>query len=281
MIFLAFQRYVLGPSVFLVVGALNLIDNFFMTVSLDSKRIFLVASDNPQRAEFFKNTIQNSIMNTTIYLARDGSEAMAKIENDPPHTLIIDRNLPKVSGDKIMEAVFSIKTLANTSLILVGKMPEQEIFLDDVVTGRLQFLTDANDLVEFTQTLARALNYWSHTEPQDFFLRFLAPNEMLLKKGDGAEHVYIVRKGRLRATTTADGNVVELGLIHPGEFVGEMSYITKAPRSADVMAETDCELIEIPINTFEKVLYQKPGWAKALMVTLSNRLKTANESRKL
>jgi CRP/FNR family transcriptional regulator, cyclic AMP receptor protein len=251
-----------------------------MNVSLDTKRIFLIATEDPLRAENYRYLIQNTISNATIYLARDGVEALAKIENDPPHTLIVDISLPKVAGIKIMESVLNNKALSNMSFILVGDLPEEEIFLDDVVTGRLQFLTIADDKDDLSHCLARALNYWSHAVPQDFFLKFLAPNDLLLKQGDKADYVYIVRKGRLRASTTADSGDIELGQINAGEFVGEMSYITKSPRSADVVAETDCELIEIPINTFEKVLYQKPGWAKALMVTLSNRIKSANDIRK-
>lgn len=254
-------------------------DNFLMTGSLESKRIFLIASENAQRVELLKSVIQKKISNSTVFTAKDGSEAMAKLENVPPNTIIVDRGLPKVSGDKIMETILGSKTHSHISLILVGDLPEQEIFLDDVVTGRLQFLANPENVEDLNHTLVQALNFWSHAEPSDFFLRFLAPNDMLLRQGDKADFVYIVRKGTLRASTTVDAKKIDLGTIHPGEFVGEMSFITKAPRSANVMAETDCELIEIPINTFEKVLYQKPGWSKALMLTLSNRIKNANQTR--
>lgn len=257
-----------------------MLNTFLMTSSLDSKRIFLVATENVSRAELFKNLIQEHITNATVYLAHDGSEALAKMKNVPPHIVIADATLPKVTGEKIMETVFADKMSERVSFILVGEMPETEIFLDDVVTGRLQFLTDPNNVSDVNQALVRALNFWSHSEPSDFFLKFLAPNEMLLRQGDKADFVYIVRKGTLRAWATFENAPIELGQINAGEFVGEMSYITKSPRNADVVAETDCELIEIPVNTFEKVLYLKPGWAKALMVTLSNRLKVANESKK-
>lgn len=251
-----------------------------MTTSLDAKRIFLIASENSTQTEFLKNFLQSTVSNCTVFTAKDGSEAMAKIENVPPNTIVLDRTLPKISGDKIMETILETKSLVNLSIILIGELPDQEIFLDDLVTGRLQFLPNPDNKEDLSQALVRALNYWSHQEPSDFFLRFLAPNDVLLKQGDKGDFVYIVRKGTLRASTTIDSKEITLGEINPGEFVGEMSFITKAPRSANVMAITDCELIEIPINTFEKVLYQKPGWSKALMVTLSNRIKTANQSRK-
>lgn len=266
---------------FFVVALLILIDNFKMSVSLDAKRIFLLAFENPQNVEFLKNAIHKTVSNATVFTANDGSEAMAKIENVPPNTIIIDRSLPKISGDKITETILKSKTLPNLSIILVGELPEQEIFLDDVVTGRLQFLANPGNAEELNHCLARALNYWSHSEQSEFFLRFLAPKDLLVRQGDAGDFVYIVRKGTLRAYTSVENKDVDLGLINAGEFVGEMSFITRAPRSANVIAETDCELIEIPINTFEKILYQKPGWSKALMVTLSNRVKVANQNRKV
>jgi CRP/FNR family cyclic AMP-dependent transcriptional regulator len=246
---------------------------------LESKRVFLIATDNITNREFYKNAIQVHISNSTVYCATDGSEALAKIENAPPNVVILDRNLSKLSGDRLMEIVFEKKNLAGVSIILVGSLPEKEVFLDDIVTGRLQFLLQPLDEVEFNICLTRALNFSSHSDVTDFFLKFLAPNELLLAQGDVAAYVYILRRGTLRAFITSDQHETELGKIQPGEFVGEMSFINHAPRSANVVAETDCELIEIPINTFEKILYQKPSWAKALMLTLSNRIKNSNQTR--
>jgi CRP/FNR family cyclic AMP-dependent transcriptional regulator len=45
-----------------------------------------------------------------------------------------------------------------------------------------------------------------------------------------------------------------------------------------VKALSDCELIEIPIGTLDTVLFSKPAWARALMMTLSKRLKRSNEN---
>jgi CRP-like cAMP-binding protein len=57
-----------------------------------------------------------------------------------------------------------------------------------------------------------------------------------------------------------------------------MAYINGEPRSANVKATKDCELVEIPIHLLDHVLFMKPAWAKALMKTLSRRIKNANSS---
>ena len=62
------------------------------------------------------------------------------------------------------------------------------------------------------------------------------------------------------------------------EFAGEMAYINNEPRSAFIEATSDAQLIEVPIELVDKILYKRPAWSKALMQTLSKRLKTANKS---
>lgn len=48
---------------------------------------------------------------------------------------------------------------------------------------------------------------------------------------------------------------------------------------ATVQAIGDCELIEIPMGTLDMVLFSKPAWSKALVATLSRRLKRSNQTR--
>ncbi len=86
-----------------------------------------------------------------------------------------------------------------------------------------------------------------------------------------------MRSGRLIAIAHhGAAEARELGIVETGEFVGEMAYINGEPRSATVKALDLCELIEIPVHLLDHVLFTKPAWAKALMKTLSKRVKAAN-----
>jgi CRP-like cAMP-binding protein len=106
----------------------------------------------------------------------------------------------------------------------------------------------------------------------------MATGDHLITEGEKADYVYIVRKGKLQAYhVSSTGVETALGDIERGEFVGEMAYIAGQARSAHVRAVTDCELIEIPIGTLDKLLYQRPAWSKTLMATLTKRLKNSNE----
>ena len=74
-----------------------------------------------------------------------------------------------------------------------------------------------------------------------------------------------------------EGQEVMLGEIDMGELVGEMSFLDDLPRSANVRAKFDSEVLVIPHSKFLSVLDSQPRWFKSLMKTLSQRLRVAND----
>ena len=88
----------------------------------------------------------------------------------------------------------------------------------------------------------------------------------------------ILKSGQLQAFNTIDEQKVILGNVEIGEFVGEMAYINNEPRSAYIEALSDAQLIEVPIELVDKILFTRPAWSKSLMQTLSRRLKNANRA---
>jgi CheY-like chemotaxis protein len=249
---------------------------FNMADGLESKRIFLVVSGSSDVRKRMVELIEAHISSTTIFTAQDGLEAISKLENAPPHVLMIEPNINRTNGWQVVTHVLQDKKFKETAIIILAPVPDQEKFTDEVVVGRVQYIESILEK-EILHGFAKALNYVSHGEVGEFYLRFLAPGDVLIREGEKAQFVYLVRRGTLRAYLRREGGDVTIGQIQEGEFVGEMAYINNEPRSADVIATSDCELIEIPVNHLDQLLFQKPSWSKALMITLSNRVKRANE----
>lgn len=247
-------------------------------LTADEKRYFVVATSNEPRMKFYIQKITEHISNSLIFSANDGFEAIFKMENTPPHVLIVDIDLEKLTGLELATKVLAHQKLQNTSIIIVSPIPEQEQFVDQVVTGQIQFLTDIQNDGMFAACLTRALNRLTDDDNLSYKLRFLAPQETLFREGDVAECVYIVRRGELHAYKGDGMDAKVLGTIVSGEFVGEMAHINSEPRSATVRSLTDCELIEIPMGTLDTVLFSKPAWSKALVATLSRRLRNTNNA---
>ncbi|WP_413612703.1 cyclic nucleotide-binding domain-containing protein [Bdellovibrio sp. HCB-110] len=244
---------------------------------LESKKVFLIASHNPEDVATLEEVVKSHFQNATVFSATDGIEALFKSENVTPHVVLLDTNIQKMSAFDVTEKLLHRKD--RIAVVLTTEPFEPERFVDQVVTGQVQFLERPLKEGSLVKALTRALNWISFVENSHYRLRFLAANEVLIKQGDKGDYIYLVKSGKLKAYRQEQGQEVVLGQIQAGEFVGEMSYINGEVRSASVMSLTDCELIEIPSSYFDVVLFSKPAWSKALVKTLSLRLKNSNEEK--
>lgn len=202
--------------------------------------------------------------------------AISAIAKDKPHVVISTIKSSNIDGYEILEYLRGHSKAKNVPLILVGEIPSTESYVDELVSGKVQFSDDTANERKFSSCLKRALNFVTHNDDEPVNLVFLDPDDYLFRSGENAKFVYVVKAGSLEASVVRNGRKVVLGTIAAGEFVGEMAYINGEPRSADVVAISDCELIEIPIDMFDEVLLAKPSWSKALMQTLSHRMSVAN-----
>lgn len=243
-----------------------------------AKRKFLIVTADKSLQEQLKSWIEKYVSNSHCVFSTDGSDAISKIQNDPPHAVITSINLAKTDGYKLTQWVLRCMPDEKIAIILLAPVPTIECFVDEVVNSQVQFADLSKGESEMQTLLLRAINFVFHSDKQqEFFTHFVAEGEHLIKQGEKAYNVYLVKTGELVASIQKGQSRVILGTISPGEFVGEMSYINGEPRSADVFASTACELIAIPVNILDQVLFTKPAWAKALMKTLTKRLKQANK----
>lgn len=244
--------------------------------ALEDKRIFLVVTEDKAKMRDISQTIHAHINKATIFEANDVPEALFKFRNMVPHVIICDFEVAKFSCAQMITDLMQAEN-NQFSVIFTAELPDNELFIDQVVSGQVQFLTNHKDEIWFNQCLSKALNRVGQEKKSDFILHFLTPNELLFKEGFPGDSAYLVKRGELLAWKNKGGLRVDLGNIKAGEFVGEMAHINKEPRSATVTAVTDCELIEIPFGSLDPILFSKPSWSKALFATLSKRLKITNE----
>ena len=102
--------------------------------------------------------------------------------------------------------------------------------------------------------------------------------ETIIQSKKVCDGIYIVKKGQLKVYK-ADGSGVThpIGIIGPGEFIGETAYFLERPYSSSVVAMTDCELVKIPLKVLDEQLKLVPKWLTGLTKGLVMRLHKANE----
>lgn len=107
-------------------------------------------------------------------------------------------------------------------------------------------------------------------------IKHLKKGEGLMKEGDTSNSMYWVQSGTLRLFKKKGAGFIELGVVHSGEVVGEMSFLDSQPRSASVEALQPSDIVEIPRGKFEEFINAQPSWMKSLIQTLVKRLRTTN-----
>lgn len=106
--------------------------------------------------------------------------------------------------------------------------------------------------------------------------RKISKDEYLFKEGDFPDCMYIVRSGGFAITKTKNKSEVVLAEIGVGAMVGEMALFDSKPRSANVKATKDSEVVALPYKGLEQQLTQLPEWIRAIIRTLNQNLRDAN-----
>jgi serine phosphatase RsbU (regulator of sigma subunit) len=107
----------------------------------------------------------------------------------------------------------------------------------------------------------------------------LKSGEILFREGDAGEHMYIVVSGDLEILMAPDtDNELILNRVPQGEYIGEMSLVTGAPRTASVRAHGDVVLLSMSRSQLLNLLQQHPQLANTMVNVLSHRLDNTNVS---
>ena len=84
--------------------------------------------------------------------------------------------------------------------------------------------------------------------------------------------MYIVVDGE---TEILDGSAT-LEVAGPGSIVGELALIDDEPRSATVVAKTDCRLVPVDRRRFQYMVQETPLFGLSVMKVLADRLRQKN-----
>jgi CRP/FNR family cyclic AMP-dependent transcriptional regulator len=93
--------------------------------------------------------------------------------------------------------------------------------------------------------------------------------EAIFRTGDHGDSMYVVVEGQVRIS--AHGK--ELEVLGPGGVFGEIALIDNGPRSADVIAVTDCRVVPIDQNWFKFLVQQTPFFSLQIMRVMADRLR--------
>src|SRR6516162_2284421 len=100
-------------------------------------------------------------------------------------------------------------------------------------------------------------------------------NEAIAHHGAEATHFGVVLSGTVSASVLGNGGARQaLGQLKAGDTFGEMALMTGDAMPADLIAESSCEVLLIPVSLFQSVIVAEPGAVQQISRTITERMKS-------
>lgn len=111
----------------------------------------------------------------------------------------------------------------------------------------------------------------------DDFTKFFKSGDYLCRQGDPGDKMFVIRSGRVSIRKElSNGEQMELALLHAGDFLGEMSMIDPAPRSASAIALDAVRAVEIGMSNLNSVILNQPDLSHKIMKMFCSRIRETN-----
>jgi CRP-like cAMP-binding protein len=89
--------------------------------------------------------------------------------------------------------------------------------------------------------------------------------EPVFRQGEKSSALYIIKNGKVEVRATdPTGEEVQLAVLGPHQFIGEVSFLTGVPRTATVVPLEDCELLMLGEAELRRLVNDHPVLLKVL-----------------
>lgn len=101
--------------------------------------------------------------------------------------------------------------------------------------------------------------------------------EALFHEGNESTSLFLVKSGRISIRKSVEGGFIEIAQVGPNQIIGEVGFFDQLPRSADAVAVSFSEAVEIPYESLKPIFDPAPDYLKKIMIGLASRLREADE----
>jgi CRP-like cAMP-binding protein len=102
--------------------------------------------------------------------------------------------------------------------------------------------------------------------------RDVAPGGHVLRKNEAGTSMFLILDGAVEVLDERGGHQRVLGTLGAGQLFGEAAFLMNTPRSADVVAIADTQLVVLDIDGFARLSEQHPAVALKVMRNLCRTL---------
>ncbi|MBF0312337.1 MAG: cyclic nucleotide-binding domain-containing protein [Oligoflexia bacterium] len=102
----------------------------------------------------------------------------------------------------------------------------------------------------------------------------LKKDQILFREGAKDSYLYLIQSGKILIFVNKRTEIIPLAYLGPGEFLGELSFFDKNPRSANVIAVEESSLVRIPFAEANKLM---PPWMTLVSKFLISRIRLLDQ----
>jgi len=98
-----------------------------------------------------------------------------------------------------------------------------------------------------------------------------APGELVIRAGDKGSSMFVVHHGRVQVQITENNKARPVAVLNEGDFFGEMALFTGEPRTANVVALEETEVLEIGHVAMKHLFETNPDLAESISWIIAER----------
>jgi two-component system response regulator len=138
-------------------------------MNLEETEILLV-EDDPNDAELAMMSLRKEGLGTKIVIARDGVEALdilfcrgeyaSRKTDRPPHLVLLDLKLPRLSGNEVLKAIKADKRTRTIPVVVLTSSNHERDLEECYQLGVNSYLQKPIELDKFQETVKQFGMYW-------------------------------------------------------------------------------------------------------------------------
>ena len=257
-----------------------------------SKQRILVIDDQQDVRENIAELLELS--NYEVDSAQNGKVGVKKALTVPPHLILCDIMMPEMDGYEVLYLLSKNPSTSSLPFIFLTAKAEKSDFrrgmnmgADDYITkpfeamdllgaierrlrkyGELSQVSDVEELVQHASKYHNIEELDKERKSQTF-----KKKDIIYREGDLGSFVYKIKSGKVKTyRINEDGKEFIYDIKKEGDFLGERATIQDSTRTEFAEAMEATELLLIPKNDFQELIFKNREVSGQFIKMLSNNL---------
>ncbi len=266
-----------------------------------SKKV-LIIEDN---AEIRENTAELlELSNYSVQTAENGKIGVKIAKDWKPNIIICDIMMPELDGYGVLHMLNKDPQTASIPFIFLSAKADKSDIRKGMNLGADDYLTkpfeesellDAIDIrLKKTDAIFNIKNEHTASKIDEFYQNIknitdianlsqvksksILKKQILYQEGDNVHYIYMLVSGQIKCSKNDNyGKEFITHIISPGDFFGYQDVLSNTPHSETALAVTDSEVLLIPREDFEKILYHNRDIAVGFIKIMANNIQEKEE----